>query len=410
MRVPASVQTLSRRMMISAAVVLGLALVAVGCNFSKTGAVAADAPDQVTVLPAVGGAATSVILDPGTAGALASLGIDVRPTGSARQSGSTVSFPITAGYLEVHSKRSARPGWIDGSLSHQGSGLALSSAGPLGVNPAMVTLSDFVVDPGNSMLYATVNGKVGVPLLSLDGSKVTERVELANQITLNGTVAKLTATGATALNGAFSTSTFTAGTPLGTVEVLATGQPSIYDANEDHVTALSRLTGTSTTLTIDPSVVAALQSLGVGLAPTGTASVPGPGAVQFPITAGFAAIHSNRGFSPGYVVGSILHQGSGIALSTAPGPATRRVALSDFVVDPGDSVLSATLAGKPRFPLFYLDGAKLAVTPTANGVTLDGTVARLTDTSAKALDEVFATAVFAPGMAIGTVHLVATGS
>lgn len=396
------------------AATLGLCLVASGCNFAKTGAVAADAPDIVTVLPSVSGF-TSVTVPSGTAQALTSLGVSISPSGSATQQGSVVNFPITSGYLEVHSRHDVKPGWIDGSLDHDGSGIDLRGIG------ASVSLSDFVVDPGNSMLYATVNGTVGVPFLSLDGSKVTAAVPNNNittsdadnnQIVLNGTVAKLTQTAATAIDKAFSTTTITAGTPLGTVEVAASGEPVTYNASEDPVTAISRLTGMSTTLTEEPGVSSALTSAGLALTPSGAATSPKPGAVTFPITGGFVAIHHNRDFSPGYVVGSIIHQTSGVTIgpaTAAPGGA-KPVALSDFVVDPGDSVLTGTVNGKIDVPLFFLDGAKLTITHTAGGVILDGTVAELTGDAATALDQAFNTKLFTAGMAIGTVHLVATGS
>ncbi|MDQ2728599.1 MAG: hypothetical protein M3Y91_12225 [Actinomycetota bacterium] len=392
-------------MVTGVAAVLALGLVTAGCNFSKTGAVAPNAPDMVTVLPSVGGQNTSVTLDLATVSALTSLGVSVLPTGRATQQGSIVSFPITSGYAEVHSRRDAKPGWIDGSLAHEGSGLDL-----MGVT-ATVHLDDFVVDPGNSMLYATVNGKIGVPVLELDGTKVTETVNDVGQVVLAGTVAKLTQTAAGALNQAFATSMITAGMPLGQVEVVASGSASAYNAAKDHVTAISSLRGTSTTLTVEPAVASTLASAGLGLTPTGSATAAAPGAISFPITSGFAAVHQDRSFSPGSVVGTIDHQGSGITIgSSAPGGSAPPLTLSNFVVDPGDSVLTGTVNGKVGVPLFFLDGAKLQVTPTSGGVTVDGTVAQLTTGAATALDQAFGTEAFTAGLAIGTVHLVATGS
>jgi hypothetical protein len=385
------------------AVVLALGLVVAGCNFSKTGAEPANAPDMVTVLPSIGGQTTSVDVDPGTASTLTSLGVSLHPTGSASRQGSVLTFPITSGYAEIHSRHDVAPGWIDGSLAHAGSGLDLVG------NGATVHLSDFVVDPGHSMLTATVNGKIGVPLLLLDGTKVTETVNDVGQVVLAGTVAKLTQTAATTLDRAFSTPAITAGLPLGTVEVVASGTPSTYDASKDHVTALS-LSGTSTTLTVDAAVASTLKSAGLDLTPTGSATAAGPGTVTFPITAGFAAVHSDGGFSPGYVVGTVDHQGSGLAIGpSAPGGAPP-VTLSDFVVDPGDSVLTGTVDGQLGVPLFSLDGSKLRVSTTGGGVTLDGTVAQLTGLAATALNKALGSRAFTAGQTIGTVHLVLSGS
>ncbi|MDQ6837848.1 MAG: hypothetical protein M3137_05800, partial [Actinomycetota bacterium] len=304
----------TRQVVTGTTVMAILSLVAAGCNFSKTGAVPPNAPDMVTVLPVVYGQDTSVTIDPGTASALGTLGVSLHPTGRATQQGTIVNFPITSGYAEVHSRHDARPGWIDGSLDHAGSGLDV--VGPT----ATVQLTDFVVDPGNSTLDATVNGKIGVPLLSLDGSKVTEMVNDAGQVVLAGTVAKLTQTGATTLDQALATTAITAGTPLGRVEVVAAGPPTTYNARKDHVTAIPRLRGTSTTLSVEPAVLSALSTAGLALTPNGSATSPRPGAVSFPITAGFAAVHADHGFSPGYIVGSIDHQGSGITIGP-PAPA-----------------------------------------------------------------------------------------
>jgi hypothetical protein len=420
----------SKRRVWSLVAVMGCVLAVGGCNFSKTGALPPDAPDVVSVVPTVTGGATSVTLDPALVDALTSAGATLKPTGSARVSGGVAAFPITSGYLEVHRDRSVKPGWIQGSLAHAGSGLDVTAAGQT------VTLSDFVVDPGGSMLYATVNGKLNTPLLFLDGTHVTEGVNDVGQVVLQGTVAKLTQ-GAASLLGTtlgLPAGAISPGATFGTVKVqAASGAPlpagaqnfagitgASYDASTDHVTAIPRLTGQATTLSLLPQVASALSSAGLKLAPTGTATASGT-AITFPITAGMVAIHSNKGFQPGYVVGTVDHQGSGLTISaggTAGGGGAGASSagggslnLSDFVVDPGDSVLTGTVGGgKPGTPLFFLDGSKLHVTPTANGATLDGTVAELTQEAAKALDTTFATSVFSPGMPIGTVHLVATGS
>lgn len=391
-----------RQMVTGVAAMLALGLVIAGCNFSKTGTVAPNAPDMVTVLPSVGAQATSLSLDPAAATSLGSLGVSLRPTGSAARRGSVISFPITSGYAEVHSRHDAKPGWIDGSLEHAGSGLDLVGLG------ATVHLSDFVVDPGNSVLYANVDNKIGVALLSLDGTKVTETVNDAGQLVVAGTVAKVTPGAAGVLDQAFATSTITAGMPLGAVEVVASGSATTYNAAKDHVTAISRLRGTATTLTVEPAVLSTLASAGLGLSPAGSATAAAPGAVTFPITAGFAAIHGDHGFSPGSIVGTINHQGSGIIIGPPPAAGSApSVTLSDFVVDPGDSVLSGSVNGKLGVPLFFLDGRKVRVTITNGGVTLDGTVAELTSVAATALDKAFGTKAFTDGMAIGTVHLVA---
>ena len=132
-------------------------------------------------------------------------------------------------------------------------------------------LTDFVVDPGNSLLYGTVGGAPMVPLLDLDGTNVKVGSENGNVI-LQGTVAKLTPTAADALNKAFKVDAIKAGTPLGVVRLEAKGAASTYDAATDKTTAISRLTGKSTSVTLDAGTAKALGDLGVAVTPVGSAT------------------------------------------------------------------------------------------------------------------------------------------
>ena len=118
----------------------------------------------MTAIPDLTGQGTTVSLDASTLAALTSLGVKPAPYGTATLSGTDITFPITGGYAEIHSDKSFKPGYVIGSIEHDGSGLTLSKGA------TVVTLENFVVDPGNSMLYGTVGGKPGIPLAFLDGS------------------------------------------------------------------------------------------------------------------------------------------------------------------------------------------------------------------------------------------------
>ena len=391
----------------SVALVAGLGLTAAACGSSSSssspttaagsGASTPAATDTVTAINSLTGVGTSVTLNPSTAKALTSLGLSLAPAGTATfdSATSTVTFPITSGYAEIHSNHSFSPGWILGSIQHDGSGLTIAGGGK------SVTLSNFVVDPGNSMLYATVGGKPDVPLLYLNGANVKVSMSGSN-VVLDGTVAELTNTAATALDQTFGTTAVKAGLPLGTVHLVASGTATTYT---DKTTDISRLGGQSTNVALDASTVKALTGLGVKLGTYGTATLSGT-TVSFPITGGFAAIHSDTSYKPGYIVGSVIHQGSGITLSAGG----KTVTLSDFVVDPGDSILTGTVNGKIGVPLLFLNGANVKVTPTSTGVNLDGTVAELTSTAASALNQAFGTTALTAGIPLGVVHLVATAS
>ncbi|MDQ6797811.1 MAG: hypothetical protein M3011_07305 [Actinomycetota bacterium] len=364
---------------------------------------ASSAPDMVTAIPSLSGVGTSVKLDSGTAKALSSLGVAVAPAGNATFDAgtSTITFPITSGYAEIHSDLGFKPGYIAGSIQHFGSGFTLTAG------PTQVTLTDFVVDPGNSILYGSVGGAPKVPLLSLDGTAVKVSMDSGN-VVLDGTVAKLTDTAVGALNKAFATTALKAGTPLGTVHLVAKAYGATkYDAVADKTTEISRLTGKSTSVKLDAGTAKALGDLGVAVAPTGSGTFDAKtSTVGFPITGGFAAIHSDHNYKPGYIAGVVIHQGSGLKFSKGD----TSIEVSDFVVDPGNSTLTATSGGKSGIPLLALDGTNVKVSKDGSDVVLDGTVAKLTGPGAAALNATFGVSAFTEGLALGTVHLVASGS
>ena len=355
--------------------------------------------DSVTAIPSLTGVGTSVTIDAGTAAALNSLGVALAPSGTAtfEASTSTITFPITSGYAEIHSNAAVKPGYILGSVNHQDSGFTLSAG------TTSVGLSDFVVDPGNSMLYGTVGGQPGIPLLSLDGTNVKVSMESGN-VVLQGTVAKLTGTAAGALNKAFNTSAIRAGTPLGVVRLVAKGTATTYDANLDETAQINRLAGKQTAVKLDANTAGALQSLGVSVAPVGSATFDSAtSTVSFPITGGCAAIHSNKGYKPGYIAGNVVHQASGLRFSSGG----QSIEVTDFVVDPGASTLTASAGGKAGIPLLSLDGTGVEVSRSGSDVVLQGTVARLTATGASALNSTFGVTAFKEGIPLGVVTLTA---
>ena len=385
----------------AAALLAALTLAGAACGKDSTSDSAgpSSTTDMVTAIPSLSGVGTSVRLDGGTAAALSSLGVAIAPTGRATfdAATSTITFPITAGYAEVHSDHSFKPGWILGSVDHAGSGFSLSAGS------TVVELSDFVVDPGNSVLYGTVGATPMVPLLSLDGTAVKVSTEAGN-VVLDGTVAKLTDTAAGALNKAFDVDAIKAGTPLGVVHLVAKGAATTYS---DKTTEISRLRGKSTSVTLDAGTAEALESLGVAVAPVGSASFDAATAtVSFPITGGFAAIHSDLSYKPGYIAGTVIHQASGLRFSKG----AKSIEVTDFVVDPGNSILTASAGGKSGIPLLDLDGNAVKVGSQGSDVTLDGTVAKLTQTGADALNATFGVSAFTAGLPLGVVHLVASAA
>jgi hypothetical protein len=111
------------------------------------------------------------------------------------------------------------------------------------------------------------------------------------------------------------------------------------------VAKIDALSGKSTAVALDSGFVKALGTLKLTPAPTGTGSISKAGVASFPITGGNVTYYKPGSVNP-YVQGSIDHDGSGLSL-TGGG---KKVTLSNFVVDPGASVLSGKVSvdGKPR--------------------------------------------------------------
>jgi len=160
-------------------------------------------------------------------------------------------------------------------------------------------------------------------------------------------------------------------------------------------------------VTLDAGTARALQGLGVAVAPVGSAKFDSAtSTVSFPITGGFAAIHSDMTYKPGYVAGTVIHEASGLTFSKGD----RSIEVTDFVVDPGNSILTASAGGESGIPLLFLDGTNVKVSMEGSDVVLQGTVAKLTSTGASALNSTFGVSDFKEGLPLGVVRLVAAGA
>ncbi|MCA1656739.1 MAG: hypothetical protein LC713_03355, partial [Actinobacteria bacterium] len=111
------------------------------------------------------------------------------------------------------------PNFIRGAFSHSG-GLKFTAGGK------SIELTDFVVNPGDSTLTATVNGGAAAQILDLDGSALAVSTDAQGNTKLDGTIAKLSQGAADALNKTFGVSLFKQGIVLGVVHVTAKGTPA----------------------------------------------------------------------------------------------------------------------------------------------------------------------------------------
>ena len=173
------------------------------------------------------------------------------------------------------------------------------------------------------------------------------------------------------------------------------------------VAQVDQLSGRSTAVTLDSGFVGALQQLKLTPAPLGGASISKAGVASFPITGGNVTYYKPGSVSP-YVQGEVDHDGSGLSL-TGGG---KTVELTDFVVDPGKSVLTGTVSvdGKvaaDAAPLFFLDGRTLnPLEVNDNGTAvLAGTTVKLKAEAAQLLNKTFGVDALQEGLVIGVAKI-----
>lgn len=160
-----------------------------------------------------------------------------------------------------------------------------------------------------------------------------------------------------------------------------------------------RLTGGETTVTTAPGIATTL--LGNGIVPIATlpgtegAQLDGGVAVRFafPVTGGW--------LNTAKLTGTIGHKG-GILFADVP--AGKQIAVSDFVINIHQGVLTGAVNGDPkvRAPLFRLNLAHATIHKGWHYVQIRGIVLTLTSTAASALNSTFGTSLFQPGLKLGT--------
>jgi hypothetical protein len=199
--------------------VLALGVAACGSDDDESsGAAAQSRPDPVAQVDALTGRTTAVTLDAGFVGALESLKVTPGPVGEASISKAGVaSFPITGGNVTYYEPGSVSP-FVQGRLDHDGAGLSLEAGGKL------VELTDFVIDPGASVLTGTVSvdGEVAAedaPLFFLDGRTLDPLQANGDTAVLKGTTVKLKAEAAELLNSTFGIEDLQEGLVVGEAKI-----------------------------------------------------------------------------------------------------------------------------------------------------------------------------------------------
>jgi hypothetical protein len=177
-------------------------------------------------------------------------------------------------------------------------------------------------------------------------------------------------------------------------------------SNPEPVAQIDALSGQKTEVTLDSGFVDALGTLKLTPAPVGDGKITKAGVARFPITGGNVTYYEPGSVSP-FVQGEIDHDGSGLSL-TGGG---KTVELTDFVVDPGASLLTGKVAvdgevAAESAPLFFLDGRTLEPLQAAGSTAvLEGTTVKLKDEAATLLNDTFGTDALAGGLVIGVAKI-----
>ena len=172
------------------------------------------------------------------------------------------------------------------------------------------------------------------------------------------------------------------------------------------VAEIPSLSGKDTAVTLDAGFVEALGSLKLTPAPVGSTEISKDGVASFPITGGNVTYYTPGTESP-YVQGKVDHDGCGLSL-TGGG---KTVELTDFVVDPGKSLLTGkvTVDGEVAAedaPLFFLDGRTLKPLQTGDDTAiLEGTTVKLKQEAADLLNQTFGVDALAGGFVIGVAKI-----
>ena len=188
--------------------------------------------------------------------------------------------------------------------------------------------------------------------------------------------------------------------------IAACGSDDKADPAPTPAAKIDQLSGRSTAVALDANFVKALGTLQLTPAPVGDGEISKQGVASFPITGGNVTYYTPGSVSP-YVQGEIDHAGSGLSL-TGGG---KKVELTDFVIDPGKSVLTGkvTVDGKvaaESAPLFFLDGRTLKPLETEGSTAiLEGTTVKLKAEAAQLLNQTFGTDALKGGLVIGVAKI-----
>jgi hypothetical protein len=186
------------------------------------------------------------------------------------------------------------------------------------------------------------------------------------------------------------------------------GSAQTADANKP-AAEVADVTGGVTRVTLDSGFVEALTSLKVAPGPVGDAKISDKGVASFPVTGGSVKYYTPDGPVQPFVQGELDHDGAGLSLTAGD----TKVELTDFVIDPGASVLTGKVSvngevAAESAPLFFLDGRTLQPLRLASNDTkaiLEGTTVKLNQEAADLLNKTFKIDALKGGLVIGVAKI-----
>ena len=208
----------------AAALIAGMAGTSAVANaapeHSSVKAASSKIPAPVAAVPALKGGTTGVALDKGFTDALTALQLTPSMLGSGTLESGSIKFPITGGSVVYWSPKGSYRPYVQGIIEHDGSGLRLTGGS------TSVDLTNFTVNPGNSILYGdvAVNGAAfatQAPLFDLHGGTLKPLQLDGNNAILTGTTVHVSQTAADALNKVFNTTAVKKGLLVGTATITA---------------------------------------------------------------------------------------------------------------------------------------------------------------------------------------------
>lgn len=334
---------------------------AAAIGVAATLAAAPGAQAQSSTSADVASGQTMLRLDRGTARVLKANAISVSLISPAKSGRSGLTFPVASAGSSLDPKTYA------GTLNHRG-GLRFRAGGK------SLRLTSFRVKVGRqSTLSAVVNGGSRATIITLSTGKAKVRRSSINT-SASGIVARLSGTGAKALNSYFGVRLFSKGLTLGTVRSEAKFSEIVFD-------------GGKTELALDGGTLAALGGLGVTPGIIAPATLGGTKA-SFPITGGKVDAET--------LSGSITHSG-GISLTAG----ATRVELTNFDIQLPKLLLQVN-GGEPA-PAVDLDASEAKVTVSGRNVTVRNVVAKVNAAGAGALSSAFGTTVPEVTLGVATV-------